>query len=120
MSVGFGFYIWLHGLIISTYFYQKVASDGWYEDPIVIRLDTVSKELTNTEIFPTVVMCPKQTKSYIDEWGLVKVSLEMIEFTCNNDKESKPEKCGSYNTITQKLRNKAWSIFKVNAVSFYS
>ena len=88
-------------------FLSKVASVGWYEDPIVIRLDTVSKELTNNEIFPTVTMCPKQTKKYIDEWGLVKVSLEMIEFTCNKNKGLKLEKCNFYNAISQKLRNKA-------------
>ena len=85
----------------------KVASVEWYENPIVIRIDTVSKELTNAELFPTVVMCPKQTKSYVDEFGIVKVALELIEFTCNTSKESMPDKCDSYILISQKILDKA-------------
>ena len=69
----------------------------------MIRIDAVSRELTNKENFPTVVLCPKQTKGYVDEFGLVKVALEMIEFTCNKSKESMPERCDSYNAITQKI-----------------
>ena len=73
----------------------------------MIGIDTVSKDLTNEKAFPTVVMCPKQTKNYIDEWGLVRVALEMIEFTCDTSKESIPDKCGSFIALIQRLRNKA-------------
>ena len=72
----------------------------------MIRIDKVSRELTNAENFPTVVICPKQTKSYVDEFGLVKVALEIIEFTCNKSKESMPERCDSYNPIAQKILDK--------------
>ena len=72
----------------------------------MIRIDAVSRELTNEENFPTVVMCPKQNKGYIDEFGLVKVALEIIEFTCNKSKESMPERCDSYNSIAQKILDK--------------
>ena len=85
----------------------KVASVEWYENPIIIRIDTVSKELTNEVLFPTVVICPKQTKSYVDEFGIVKVALELIEFTCNSSKESMPDKCDSYISISQKILDKA-------------
>ena len=85
----------------------KVASVEWYENPIIIRIDTVSRELTNEELFPTVVLCPKQTKSYVDEFGIVKVALELIEFTCNTSKESIPDKCDSYISISQKILDKA-------------
>ena len=84
----------------------QVASDEWYEKPIVIRIDAVSRELTNAENFPTVVICPKQTKGYVDEFGLLKVALEMIEFTCNKNKESMPERCESYNAVAQKILDK--------------
>ena len=85
----------------------KVASVEWYENPIIIRIDTVSKELTNAELFPTVVICPKQTKSYVDEFGIVKVALELIEFTCDTSKELMPDKCDSYISISQKILDKA-------------
>ena len=76
----------------------------------MIRIDKVSRELTNAEDFPTVVICPKQTKSYVDEFGLVKVALEMIEFTCNKSLESKPDRCDSFNAITQKILNKVCKV----------
>ena len=88
----------------------QVASDEWYEKPIVIRIDAVSRELTNAENFPTVVICPKQTKSYVDEFGLVKVALEMIEFTCNKSLESMPDRCDSYDAITQKILDKVCKV----------
>ena len=72
----------------------------------MIRIDAVSKELRNAENFPTVVICPKQTKGYVDEFGLVKVALEMIEFTCNKNKDSRPDKCDSYDAINQKILDK--------------
>jgi hypothetical protein len=97
----------IHYLSIPNKFFFKVASVEWYENPIIIRIDTVSKELTNAELFPTVVMCPKQTKSYVDEFGIVKVALELIEFTCNTSKESMPDKCDSYISISQKILDKA-------------
>ena len=74
----------------------------------MIRIDKVSRELTNAENFPTVVICPKQTKSYVDEFGLVKVALEMIEFTCNKSKESMSERCESCNAVAQKILDKVW------------
>ena len=91
-------------------FFFKVASDEWYEKPIVIRIDAVSRELTNKENFPTVVLCPKQTKGYIDEFGLVKVALEMIEFNCNKSLESMPDKCDSYNSVSQKILEKVCTV----------
>ena len=91
-------------------FFFKVASDEWYEKPIVIRIDAVSRELTNKENFPTVVLCPKQTKGYVDEFGLVKVALEMIEFNCNKSLESMPDKCDSYNSISQEILEKVCNV----------
>jgi hypothetical protein len=76
----------------------------------VIRIDAVSRELTNEENFPTVVLCPKQTKGYVDEFGLVKVALEMIEFNCNKSLESMPDRCDSYNEIAQKILEKVCKI----------
>ena len=76
----------------------------------MIRIDKVSRELTNAENFPTVVICPKQTKSYVDEFGLVKVALEMIEFTCNKSLESMPDRCDSYNAISQKIIDKVCKV----------
>ena len=76
----------------------------------MIRIDAVSRELTNEENFPTVVICPKQTKTYVDEFGLVKVALEMIEFTCNKSLESMPDRCNSYNAITQKILDKVCKV----------
>ena len=78
----------------------------------MIRIDAVSRELTNEENFPTVVIYPKQHKTYVDEFGLVKVALKMIEFTCNKSLESMPDRCDSYNAITQKI------IHKVHKVKF--
>ena len=92
------------------FFLFQVASDEWYEKPIVIRIDAVSRELTNEENFPTVVFCPKQTKGYVDEFGLVKVALEMIEFNCNKSLESMPDKCDSYNAISQKILEKVCTV----------
>ena len=55
-----------------------------------------------------MVICSKQSKSYIDEWGFVKVALEMIEFTCNSSKsEMLPEKCSFYDSMRKKLQIKA-------------
>ena len=76
----------------------------------MIRIDAVSRELTNREIFPAVVICPKQTKGYVDEFGLVKVALEMIEFNCNKSLESMPDKCDSYNSISQKILEKVGTV----------
>ena len=76
----------------------------------MIRIDAVSRELTNEENFPTVVICPKQTKGYVDEFGLVKVALEMIEFICNKSKESMPDRCDSYNAINQKILDKVCKV----------
>ena len=76
----------------------------------MIRIDNVSRELTQAENFPTVVICPKQTKSYVDEFGLIKVALEMIEFTCNKSLESMPDRCDSYNEIAQKILDKVCKI----------
>ena len=76
----------------------------------MIRIDAISRELTNAENFPTVVICPKQTKGYVDEFGLVKVALEMIEFACNKSKELRPDKCDSYDAINQKILNKVCTI----------
>ena len=76
----------------------------------MIRIAKVSRELTNAEDFPTVVICPKQTKSYVDEFGLLKVALEMIEFTCNKSLESMPDRCDSYNAITQKILDKVCKV----------
>ena len=97
----------------------QVASDEWYEKPIVIRIDAVSRELTNAENFPTVVICPKQTKGYVDEFGLVKVALEMIEFTCNKSLESTTDRCGSYDAITQKILNKVSDLKFIQKENFY-
>ena len=76
----------------------------------MIRIDAVSRELTNKENFPTVVLCPKQTKGYVDEFGLVKVALEMIEFNCNKSLESMPDKCDSYNSISQEILEKVCTV----------
>ena len=91
-------------------FFFQVGSDEWYEKPVVIRIDAVSRELTNEENFPTVVLCPKQTKGYVDEFGLVKVALEMIEFNCNKSLESMPDECDSYNSISQKILEKVCTV----------
>ena len=42
----------------------------------------------------------------MDEFGLVKVALDMIEFSCNSSKESIPEKCDFYGMLNQQLLSK--------------
>ena len=74
--------------------------------------------MTQVEPFPTVVICPKQTKSYIDEWGFVKVALKMIEFTCNNSNpEILPDRCSFYDSMTKNLKMKAGEVLNESSIS---
>ena len=74
--------------------------------------------MTHSEPFPTVVICPKQTKTYLDEWGFVKVALEMIDFTCNNSiSETLPERCSFYDFMRQELKKKAGEVLNETSIS---
>ena len=74
---------------------MQVAFLSWYENPVITTVDTVSYELTQGEYFPTIIICPKQKKFYADEWGLVKVSFDMIEYVCL-ERKSENVKCSFY------------------------
>ena len=83
-----------------------LSSISWNENPVATTIESVTHPLVQIENFPTVTMCPKQTKFVVDEWGIVKNALIMIEMVCIEDQDSS-SKCQNYLEQVTKLRNKA-------------
>lgn len=78
----------------------------WHENPVATTIQTVSMELAQKENFPTVVICPKQSRTYIDEWGAVKAALSLIDHICISTAQV-PENCTKYLGLVEQLKAKS-------------